>query len=170
MSKEFSVRIKVRGYEVDTQGHLNQAVYLQYAEHARWELLAAAGILQDELLATGYGPIVLETHVKYRRELRGGDEVDVGCAFSFDGGRLFRIRQVFRRPDRRIAADLTTTAGLLDLTARTLVDDPSAHFRTLAKDPAVLGLAAGLGTPVQLRHAGPGLGARPGLAAAHPPI
>lgn len=140
MSDEFSVRIKVRGYEVDTQGHLNQAVYLQYAEHARWELLAAAGIPQDELLATGYGPVVLETHVKYRRELRGGDEVDVGCRFSFDGGRIFQIRQLFRRPDRRIVADLTTTAGLLDLAARTLVQDPGAHFRGLATDPALLGL------------------------------
>jgi acyl-CoA thioester hydrolase len=65
----------------------------------------------------------------------------VGCAFSFDGGKIFQIRQVFRRMDRRIAADLTTTAGLLDLTARKLVDDPGAHFRTLAKDPALLGLA-----------------------------
>jgi acyl-CoA thioester hydrolase len=141
MSEEFSVRIKVRGYEVDTQGHLNQAVYLQYAEHARWELLAAAGIPQDELLATGFGPVVLETRIRYRRELRGGDEIDVGCAFAFDGGKIFQIKQVFRRPDQRIAADLTTTAGLLDLTERTLVDDPGAHFRTLAKDPALLGLA-----------------------------
>ncbi|MEU7735273.1 thioesterase, partial [Streptomyces griseus] len=30
----FSVDVTVRGYELDTQGHLNQAVYLQYAEHA----------------------------------------------------------------------------------------------------------------------------------------
>lgn len=40
----FSVDVTVRGYELDTQGHLNQAVYLQYAEHARWELLRAAGL------------------------------------------------------------------------------------------------------------------------------
>ena len=140
MSDEFSIRIKVRGYEVDTQGHLNQAVYLQYAEQARWELLAAAGIPQDELLATGFGPVVLETRIRYRRELRGGDEVDVGCAFAFDDSKLFQIRQVFRRPDRRITADLTTTGGLLDLTERKLVDDPGARFRALAKDPALLGL------------------------------
>jgi acyl-CoA thioester hydrolase len=34
----FFVDVTVRGYELDTQGHLNQAVYLQYAEHARREL------------------------------------------------------------------------------------------------------------------------------------
>lgn len=47
----FQVRIRVRGYELDTQGHLNQAVYLQYGEHARWECLRAAGISPDKLLA-----------------------------------------------------------------------------------------------------------------------
>lgn len=31
----FSVDVTVRGYELDTQGHLNRAGYLQYAEHAR---------------------------------------------------------------------------------------------------------------------------------------
>ena len=40
----FQVRVTVRGYELDSLGHLNQAVYLQYAEHARWEILRAAGL------------------------------------------------------------------------------------------------------------------------------
>ena len=39
MDDVFSVRVKVRGYELDTQGHLNWAEYLHYAEHARWEFL-----------------------------------------------------------------------------------------------------------------------------------
>ncbi|NEE06507.1 thioesterase, partial [Streptomyces sp. SID7499] len=69
----FSVDVTVRGYELDTQGHLNQAVYLQYAEHARWELLRAAGLPQEKLLADGVGPVQLEVTVKYRRELRGGE-------------------------------------------------------------------------------------------------
>ena len=141
MSDEFSIRIKVRGYEVDTQGHLNWAEYLHYAEQARWECLDAAGITQDRLIASGFGPIVLDASVKYRRELRAGDEVDVSCVFIFDGGRTFEIKQQFRRPDRRIAASLTSTGGLLHLTERKLTDDPGAHFRALATEPAVLGLA-----------------------------
>jgi acyl-CoA thioester hydrolase len=51
----FAVRIAVRGYELDSNGHLNRAVYLQYAEHARWEQLRASGIgpadLFDALLS-----------------------------------------------------------------------------------------------------------------------
>jgi acyl-CoA thioester hydrolase len=59
MDDVFSVRLRVRGYEVDTQGHLNWAEYLHYAEHARWECLKAAGITQDTLIATGFGPASL---------------------------------------------------------------------------------------------------------------
>ena len=31
----FQIRIGVRGYELDTQGHVHNAVYLQYGDHAR---------------------------------------------------------------------------------------------------------------------------------------
>lgn len=137
----FSVRIKVRGYELDTQGHLNWAQYLHYAEHARWEFLAAAGITQDGLVASGFGPVVLDVSVKFRRELRGGDEVDVTCGFVFDGGNTFRVVQDFKRPsDGRIMAELTSTTGLLDLRERRLVDEPDKHFRSLATSPSALGL------------------------------
>ncbi|CAM5312200.1 Acyl-CoA thioesterase OS=Streptomyces cyaneofuscatus OX=66883 GN=G3I52_00550 PE=4 SV=1 [Streptomyces cyaneofuscatus] len=65
----FSVDVTVRGYELDTQGHLNQAVHLQYAEHARWELLRAAGLPQEKPLADGIGPVQLEvTGVKTHSE------------------------------------------------------------------------------------------------------
>ncbi len=141
MSEAFRVRIRVRGYELDTQGHLNWAEYLHYAEHARWELLAAAGITQEGLLATGFGPVVLDVSVKFRRELRGGDEVDVSCGFVFDGGKTFQIKQDFRRPDGRVSASLTSTCGLLDLRERRLTDEPDKHLRALAADPAILGLA-----------------------------
>jgi acyl-CoA thioester hydrolase len=141
MSDVFSARLTVRGYEVDTQGHLNWAEYLHYAEHARWEYLAAAGITQDGLIATGFGPVVLDVSVKFRRELRAGDEVDVTCGFVFDGGRTFRILQDFRRPaDGRVAASLTSTSGLLDLRERKLTNDPGKHLLALATDPSLLGL------------------------------
>jgi acyl-CoA thioester hydrolase len=141
MADVFSVRIKVRGYELDTQGHLNWAEYLHYAEHARWEYLAAAGITQEALLATGFGPAVLDTSIKFLQELRGGDEVDVSCAFTFGDRPVFTIVQDFTRQDGQVAASLTSTGGLIDLRERKLNRTPGEHFRELATNPAVLGLA-----------------------------
>ncbi|GIH16314.1 thioesterase [Rugosimonospora africana] len=140
MADPFRVRITVRGYELDTQGHLNQAVYLQYAEHARWECLRAAGISQAGLLAQGVGPVALEVTLRYLRELRGGDEVDVSCRFAWDTGKTFRVEQDYRRPDGEPVASLTGVGGLLDLRERRLVADPGERFRAMATDPKPLGL------------------------------
>jgi acyl-CoA thioester hydrolase len=139
VAEVFTVRITVRGYELDTQGHLNQAVYLQYAEHARWELLRAAGITQDAMLASGIGPVALETTIRYLRELSGGDEVDVSCAFAWGEGRTFRLEQDFRRADGTQVAHLVAVAGVLDLAERRLVKDPRDRLRALATEPGLLG-------------------------------
>ncbi|GLX47569.1 thioesterase [Streptomyces hygroscopicus subsp. hygroscopicus] len=140
MSEPFSVRVTVRGYETDVQGHLNQAVYLNYAEHARWALLQAAGVSQTGLVRTGVGPVVLETTIRYLRELLAGDEVDVTCAFEWSGGKTFTVRQEIRRADGTLAAQLKGVGGLLDLKERKLVADPAKVFEELSTDPALFGL------------------------------
>jgi acyl-CoA thioester hydrolase len=136
----FRVRVTVRGYELDTQGHLNQSVYLQYCEHARWEMLRAAGISQDGLIASGVGPAALENTIRFRRELRAGDEVDVTCAFSWGGGKTFKVTQEIIRADGVLAAELTGVGGLLDLSTRRLVPDPMKRFHELATNPEVMGV------------------------------
>ncbi|MCM2415672.1 MULTISPECIES: acyl-CoA thioesterase [unclassified Streptomyces] len=134
----FSVDVTVRGYELDTQGHLNQAVYLQYAEHARWELLRAAGLPQEKLLADGVGPVALEVTVKFRKELRGGERVRVSCRFDYGEGKTFTTEQQILKEDGTVAAEVTGLAGILDLTTRRLVADPRGRLASLAKDPDLL--------------------------------
>ncbi|MFF0537613.1 acyl-CoA thioesterase [Streptomyces coelicoflavus] len=140
MSEPFSVPVTVRGYETDTQGHLNQSVYLNYAEHARWSLLRAAGISQAGLVASGVGPVALETTIRFRRELLAGDEVAVSCVFEWGGGKTFRIRQVVTKADGTVAAEIDAVGGLMDLTERRLVSDPRQRFKELAAEPELFGL------------------------------
>ncbi|MGW7254222.1 acyl-CoA thioesterase [Streptomyces sp. NPDC054834] len=140
MAEPFSVRVTVRGYETDVQGHLNQAVYLNYAEHARWTLLKAAGISQAELIGRGVGPVALETTIRYRRELLAGDEVDVTCEFEWGDGKTFRIRQEIRKVDGTVAAEVIGVGGILDLEERKLVADPREIFKELASDLSLFGL------------------------------
>ncbi|MEE4420160.1 acyl-CoA thioesterase [Streptomyces bugieae] len=139
-AEPFAVRVTVRGYETDTQGHLNQSVYLQYAEHARWSLLQASGIRQSAMVDRRIGPVTLETTIRYRRELRAGDEVEVSCAFVWSEGRTFRIEQTVRKTDGTVAAEVSAVCGVLDLAERKLLPDPRAALRELAEDPAPLGL------------------------------
>jgi acyl-CoA thioester hydrolase len=141
VTEPFRVRIAVRGYEIDAQGHLSGVVYLQYGEHARWECLRAAGISQRKLAAAGVGPVQLETTIRFHRELRAADEVDVSCVFVWgDSNKTFRVEQDLRRPDGTLVAELANIGGLLNLEQRRLVADPAGQFRSLATAPELLGL------------------------------
>lgn len=144
MSGPFQVRLEVRSYELDTQGHVTTAAYLQYADHTRWKLLEAAGVDLEEMRRTGVGPVTLETTVRFVRELRLGHEVDVSCVFDWPGGRTGRVAQQLRRADDgSLVAELRSVGGILDLTARKLVPDPGAVWRGLARRPELLGLRPG---------------------------
>ncbi|WP_369274261.1 acyl-CoA thioesterase [Streptomyces sp. R11] len=140
MTEPFSVPVTVRGYETDVQGHLNQAVYLNYAEHARWALLHSAGISQTGLTSKGVGPVALETTIRYKNELLAGDEVEVTCAFTWGGGKTFTIEQTIRKTDGTVAAEITAVGGILNLQERRLVARPDEVFKELASDPSLFGL------------------------------
>jgi acyl-CoA thioester hydrolase len=138
--KPFSTRMTVRVYELDPQLHVNGAVYVQYADHARFECLRAAGVSVDDLVGGGAGPVNLETTLRYHSELRGGDEVDVSCAFVWSGGKTYRVEQTFTRADGTLAAEVSHVSGLLDLRTRRLLPDPAARLRSHTTHPELLGL------------------------------
>ncbi len=65
--RKFETRLQVRGYELDSYGHVNNAVYLQYLEQARWEVMQNLGIL-DHFRENGWMLVVIETTIRYMRE------------------------------------------------------------------------------------------------------
>lgn len=132
--ENFSTRIKVRHYELDTLGHLNHAVYHQYGEVARLEWFEAAGGGGNGLLAAKISPVLLESHIRFRRELRAGDVVDVSCDVSFGDRKTFRMDSEIRKLDGTLAAEIECTVGVLDLERRKLVDDPRGQFRRAGLD------------------------------------
>jgi len=68
-------RLRVLYAEIDAQGHVNNAVYLSYFEVGRVEWLRAAGLSYRELEERGYGFVVVEALVRYRRAAFFDDEL-----------------------------------------------------------------------------------------------
>lgn len=133
-------RVTVRGYEIDALGHVAHTVYMQYAEHARWERMAAAGLTVGVLLRAGVMPVMLETTLRYHKELRFNDDVLVGCEFEWGTGKTGRIHQPLQRSDGVLAAEVISVAGLLDLAQRKLIAQPLDRLRELADAPQFMGL------------------------------
>ncbi|MBW0102488.1 thioesterase family protein [Pseudonocardia sp. KRD291] len=142
----FRVRIGVRSYEVDVNGHVNHAVYHQYAEHARMEHFRAAGLSQAALGARGVTVVLLSTTARFRAELRAGEEIEVDSEITFGEGRSFTMGHRIVRDhdvdgasvDPTPAADVECTLGLMDLTERRLVTGPRALLAAAASRPDVL--------------------------------
>jgi acyl-CoA thioester hydrolase len=134
----FRIQIKIRHYELDTLGHLNHAVYHSYGEVARIEAIEKASGGHDGLLAENLSAVLLESHIVYRRELRGGDVVDVTAKFEFGSGKTFHTKHGIIKLDGTVAAEITCTLGLMDLERRKLVDDPRGRFERAGFDLKIL--------------------------------
>jgi len=75
--KKYSQIIKVRSYELDSQGHVNYAVYLSYCEYSRVVALESAGLHFDELIKRGKFIVIAEAKVKYLMPAFLGDELEI---------------------------------------------------------------------------------------------
>lgn len=70
-------RFRVRSYELDSFGHLNHAVYLNYFEQARFDFLEQGGFPVASLAERGWGVHVVRVEVDFRREAFLGQELVV---------------------------------------------------------------------------------------------
>ena len=68
---------RVRHYECDAFGHLNNTNYLRYMQETAFDASAAAGYDLDRYQAMGCHWLVRETEIEYLRPVYYGDTVDV---------------------------------------------------------------------------------------------
>jgi YbgC/YbaW family acyl-CoA thioester hydrolase len=71
---DFQYKITVRGYELDSFNHVNNAVYLNYLEQARWEILKELDLIED-IQKKGLLLVVTELNIRYMKEARLYDEL-----------------------------------------------------------------------------------------------
>ena len=74
MPEKLTITFTARGYELDSYNHINNAVYLNYFEHARWEFFRTLNIY-DVLKENDNLPVVTDVHIRYQREIRLFDEL-----------------------------------------------------------------------------------------------
>lgn len=88
----FEMPIKVRDYEVDAQGIVNNANYQHYLEHTRHMFCEHAGVSFRDMHASGLDPVVRRIEIDYLRPLGLGDSM-VSKIALYRQGPLFVFRQ-----------------------------------------------------------------------------
>ena len=109
----FSLPMKVRDYEVDSQGIVNNAVYLHYMEHTRHEFCQWAGTTFRDMQQEGLDPVLREVHITYLSPLRLGEEFVSRLNLRRDGARFVFDQEIVHHPSGTPAARAEVTVVTL---------------------------------------------------------
>jgi acyl-CoA thioester hydrolase len=93
----FSQTYRALWRDMDFNQHMMNAAFLDYAANTRFLFMDSVGITATRFAEVQLGPVVLEDHVTYRREIRLLQEfaVDLACVAGTADGRRFKLRNEF---------------------------------------------------------------------------
>lgn len=113
MSKKMTITFSARGYELDSYGHINNSVYLNYFEHARWEFFRGLD-LYSFLKENGNLPVVTDIHIRYQREIKLFDVLTIESFCFQEKPYLIFQQKIINNTTHMTSARATTKLIFLD--------------------------------------------------------
>ena len=101
MNYIFELQMKVRDYECDLQGIVNNANYQHYIEHTRHEFLSSLGVSFARLHEEGIDPVVARLNMAFKTPLKSGDEFISKLYLKKEGIKYVFYQDIFRLPDMK---------------------------------------------------------------------
>lgn len=98
----YELQMKVRDYECDLQGIVNNANYQHYIEHTRHEFLLAHGVSFAELHEQGTDAVVARLNMQFKTPLKSGDEFVCKLNLKKDGIKYVFYQDIYRLPDMKL--------------------------------------------------------------------
>lgn len=95
--------MKVRDYECDLQGIVNNANYQHYMEHARHEFILSEGISFADLHNRGIDCVVARITMSFKAPLRSGDEFLSCLNVQKEGARYVFYQDIIRQSDQALS-------------------------------------------------------------------
>jgi acyl-coA thioester hydrolase, ybgC/ybaW family len=105
----FELPMKVRDYEVDVEGIVNNANYLHYLEHTRHEFCEQAGLSFRDMHLQGIDPVVRKIEIEYLTPLTLGARMVSRLALERHGARFWFYQDIYTVPDDRLSVRAVVT-------------------------------------------------------------
>lgn len=134
MYKEFEYKLQIIEGHLDFFGHVNNAVYLELYEQARWDFISKYGYGLTEIMEKKQGPVVLDVHCRFRRELKNREMITIKSQTLEVNGKISKMKQEMIKEDGSIASDAVFTFGFMDLKQRKLVESPKSWLIAIGAD------------------------------------
>lgn len=98
----FELDMKVRDYECDLQGIVNNANYQHYMEHTRHEFLTSKGASFAQLHEQNIDVVVARIEIQYKSPLRSQDEFVSRLNIRKDRIKYIFDQYIYRKSDMRL--------------------------------------------------------------------
>lgn len=105
----FKLEMKVRDYECDLQGVVNNSNYQRYMEHTRHEFLESLGENFGVMHDKGIDAFVARVDIQYKNSLRSGDNL-ISCLNVLKKG----VKLVFEQDIYRVSDGVLATKGIVE--------------------------------------------------------
>ena len=114
----FTLEIAVRDYELDSEGIVNNAIYLHYLEHTRHAFVKQEGIPFGSLTREGLIPVVRRMEIDYHTPLRSGDVMLSRLWIERKGPRFIFYQDIFRKGDGAAVVSAVVTIVCMEKDGR----------------------------------------------------
>jgi YbgC/YbaW family acyl-CoA thioester hydrolase len=128
-TREVVLEIVVRCTEIDVNGHVNNAKYVEYLEWAREEWYDRHGFAYDRLKNLGAITVVVNVNLNFRQPCHQGDRLRVVTWPRGRGRTSFALAQRIERADGAAAADGVVTLVTVAPDTRRAVPLPEEFAR-----------------------------------------
>lgn len=110
----FTLTDKVRDYECDLQGVVNNSNYQHYMEHTRHEFLESLGENFGKMHEQGIDAFVSKVEIQFKNSLRSGDRY-LSCLNVYKQGvKLVFEQDIYRLPDNILATKGTVESVIVE--------------------------------------------------------
>ncbi|MDR2520586.1 MAG: acyl-CoA thioesterase [Bacteroidales bacterium OttesenSCG-928-I14] len=113
MGKIFKIEMKVRDYECDSQGIVNNANYLHYFENTRHEFLLYIGLSFSDAHQKGIDSVVTHAELDYKCSLRSDDVFISSLMIDRKGVKVIFHQSIFRKIDNKMCCKAKIEAVIL---------------------------------------------------------
>jgi YbgC/YbaW family acyl-CoA thioester hydrolase len=109
--------LRVRSCDVDSFGHVNNAVYLMYAEAARNDYMLQRGLTFADFERWKMGPVLFSAKLEYKWPARTDDELIItGDMRNLGRTRFGIVHEILLKKDNRLICRAELGFAFVDLT------------------------------------------------------
>lgn len=131
--KKYYYSFKVKQSYLDDFGHMTNAMYLTIFDEARWSMSRENGFSMEDVKKHQKASVVIESHLKFKRELLLNDDVSVETYFShMEKSFVMVINQVMKR-DNEVIATAEIKTVLMDLIKRKALKPTEEWMKTVGQ-------------------------------------